>query len=69
VDKLKNKLKGWKEKKLSLAGRQIFINIVAQAILMYSLSCGMLPQGICEKFVKARCSFWWGSKEGQSKVH
>ena len=33
------KLTGWKEKMFSMGGREIFIKVVAQAILTYTMSC------------------------------
>jgi hypothetical protein len=29
----------------------------------------MLPKSMCEQIERAMCRFWWGSSEGQNKVH
>ncbi|MCH97074.1 hypothetical protein A2U01_0018067, partial [Trifolium medium] len=69
MERIRNKLKGWKEKHLSFAGRGILISAVIQALPTYTMSCFMLPKNMCEKIEKAICRFWWGSKEGQHKIH
>jgi hypothetical protein len=45
-DKVWKKLKGWKEKNISFAGRGTLIKVVAQAIPTYLMSCFLLPKGL-----------------------
>lgn len=42
-----NKLRYWKEKLLSQAGREIFFKAVVQAIPTFAMSCFKLPLGLC----------------------
>ena len=63
------KLKGWKEKLLSQAGREILIKAVAQAILTYSMSCFRLPAKLCNDLEAMIRRFWWSNKADQRKVH
>jgi hypothetical protein len=69
MDRIMGKLKGWKEKKLSFAGRNVLISAVIQAIPTYMMSCFILPKEICHKIEQAMCNFWWGNKEGHHKIH
>lgn len=46
-DILWGKVKGWIEKMISAAGREILIKSVAQAVPVYSMSCFKLPRGLC----------------------
>jgi hypothetical protein len=69
MERIRSKLKGWKEKHLSFAGRGILISAVIQALPTSLMSCFMLPKTMCDKIEKAICRFWWGSKEGQHKTH
>jgi len=69
MDKIINKLKGWKERKLSFAGRSVLIKVVAQAIHVYVMSCFLLPQEICHKIESVVCRFWWGSKGENIFIH
>ncbi|XP_057443227.1 uncharacterized protein LOC130735144 [Lotus japonicus] len=63
------KLKGWKEKALSMAGREVLIKFVAQAIPTYIMSCFSLPVGLCNHIESMISRFWWGSKQGERKIH
>ena len=57
-----HKLKGWKEKLLSQAGREVLIKAVAQAIPAYSMSCFRLP-------IKLIRRFWWSNNLEQRKIN
>ena len=47
-DRVWEKIKGWMEKLLSAAGKEVLIKSVAQAIPVFSMSCFRLPRGLCE---------------------
>jgi hypothetical protein len=69
MDKVWSKLKGWKERHLSFAGRSVLISAVIQAIPTYMMSCFLIPKTIYSQIERAICKFWWGSKEGAHKIH
>jgi hypothetical protein len=48
IDHVWKKIKGWKEKFLSRAGKQTLIKAVAQAIPNYIMSCYKIPEGCCK---------------------
>ena len=48
-ERIWKKLKGWKEKLLSQAGREILIKAVIQAIPTYAMSCFKLPKGLIKE--------------------
>ena len=64
-DRVWEKIKGWMEKLLSYGGKEFLIKAVAQAIPVYSMSCFMLPRGICGSVASMIRQFWWGSKRGK----
>jgi hypothetical protein len=68
MDRVRKKLKGWKERHLSFAGRSVLISAVIQALPTYVMSCFLLPKGLCEQIESAICRFWWGSNDKQ-KIH
>lgn len=49
IDRLNNKLSGWKEKLPSNAGKEILTKIVAQTIPTYTMSVFKLPSALCDE--------------------
>jgi hypothetical protein len=68
-DRVWKKLKGWKERNLSFAGRVTLIKSVAQAIPTYFMSCFLLPKGLCDKIESQICNFRWESNVDKRKIH
>uniref|UniRef100_A0A2N9G161 Reverse transcriptase domain-containing protein n=1 Tax=Fagus sylvatica TaxID=28930 RepID=A0A2N9G161_FAGSY len=64
-----SKIKGWKEKLLSQAGREILIKAVVQAIPTYTMNCFKLPVKLCQDIEGLIRRFWWGQKSEQRKIH
>ena len=67
-ERVGQKLSGWKGKPLSMGGKEILIEAVAQAIPTYTMSYFQLPQGICEDLESMMRSFWWGQKHQEAKM-
>ena len=59
---------GWKENFLSIGGREILIKAVAQAILMYTMSCFQLSKGLCDDIEGMMRKFWWGQRGQESRI-
>lgn len=49
VEKLANKVTGWKPKSLSMAGRMILIKLVIQALPRFIMQSFTIPKGILLK--------------------
>lgn len=54
------KLASWKEKMMSIGGREILIKVAAQVILTYTLSWFQLPKGLHEEIRGMMRKFWRG---------
>ena len=65
-DRVWEKVKGWMQKLLSAAGKEILIKSVAQAIPVFSMACFRLPRGLCDNITSIIRQFWWGSSRGNA---
>ncbi|XP_057444657.1 uncharacterized protein LOC130736903 [Lotus japonicus] len=68
-DRVWKKLKGWKEKSLSRAGREVLVKVVAQSIPSYVMSCFLLPDGICSDIEGMISRFYWGGDVTKRGMH
>ena len=48
LGKIKNRTKGWSNKYLSEAGKEILLKTIASAIPVYPMNVFKLPKGVCE---------------------
>ena len=62
------KMKGWKEKLLSQAGKEVMIKVVVQAIPTYFMSVFKLPVSPCKDIEAMIHKFWWGQGDAK-KIH
>ena len=67
-ERVGRKLFGWKEKIISIGGREVLIKAVTQAIPTYTMSCFQLPKGLCDEIESMMKRFWWGQRGQESKV-
>ena len=67
-DKLWKKVKGWKERFLSKAGREILLKSVAQAIPTYAMQCFKIPEGVVNSLNALCRNFWWGQQGEERKL-
>ncbi|CAM8933405.1 unnamed protein product [Rhodiola kirilowii] len=65
-DRMWKKVNGWKGKLLSVAGKEILIKSVVQAIPIYVMSCFKIPKGVFDRWDRVVSSYWWNdAKEGR----
>ena len=69
VERVLNKLSGWKAKFLSFAGRSVLVKSVMSAIPNYVMQGEALPMHLCEKLDKINRDFLWGSTRDKKKLH
>jgi hypothetical protein len=66
-DRVWSKVKGWLEKILLARGKEVLIKSVAQAILVFFMSCFRLPWRLYEHINSLIRKFLWVSREGEKK--
>jgi hypothetical protein len=63
IEKVKNRLTGWKAKQLSLAGRITLAKSVIQAIPIYPMMSMHISRGCLDEIERLQRSFIWGDTE------
>lgn len=61
-DRVWDRISGWHERKFSMAGREVLIKAVLQAILTYVMSCFLLLTTLIHDVEKLR-RYWWGGND------
>ena len=69
LDRVQNKLQGWKAYMLSMACRLTLTKAVLSAILSYMMQGCILPSRIHNNLDKISRKFLWGSTEEKKKLH
>ena len=69
LDKVKQKLAGWKANMLSLAGRSVLIQASSATIPSYVMQSVYLPQKILDGIDRVNRNFLWGSSDAAKKIH
>jgi hypothetical protein len=69
VERIIERINGWKEKFLSIGGKEILLKAVAQAIPVYAMSVFQIPIGVCKRMMDAISQFWWGDDDSGKKMH
>jgi hypothetical protein len=69
IERIIQRINGWKEKILSIGGKEILLKAIAQAIPVYAMSVFLIPKGVCKKMMNAIVQFWWGDDANSNKLH
>ncbi|KAL4285172.1 hypothetical protein GQ457_16G011850 [Hibiscus cannabinus] len=69
IQKVQDKLSGWKTKSLSLAGRIVLAKVVLAAIPPYVMRTAWLPKNVCVEIERIIQLFIWCSIETERGVH
>ncbi|XP_052114169.1 uncharacterized mitochondrial protein AtMg00310-like [Arachis duranensis] len=69
LDKVKCKLKGQKQKSLSMAGRTVLSQSAIGPLANFAMTHSRVPKYICKSIEKSQRQFIWGSNENERKIH
>lgn len=58
MEKTRDKMKNWKDKVLSAAGKEVMIKAVVQSVPTYVMSVFELPKHICNVMHRCMAEFW-----------
>jgi ribonuclease HI len=69
VDRVCQRINGWKEKILSSGGKEVLLKAIAQAIPSYAMSVFKIPKQTCKGITTAMSKFWWGDGANRKRMH
>lgn len=69
IERIIQRINGWKQKHMSIGGKEILLKAVAQAIPVYAMSVFLIPKGACKAMIDAISKFGWGDDENRNKMH
>ncbi|KAL9691520.1 hypothetical protein QQ045_011944 [Rhodiola kirilowii] len=69
VDRMWQKVQGWKEKTLSMAGKETLIKSILKAIPTYAMMCYKLSASLCKRIVGIISRYWWSNKDGDRCIY
>ena len=69
LDRVKQKLAGWKANLLSLAGRTVLIQASTSTIPAYVMQCTALPKKLLDDIDRVNRNFLWGSSDSSKRTH
>jgi len=69
IDRVRGKTKGWKEKLLSMGGKEVLIKSITQVVPVFAMMVFKLPKNICKGIIDVISEFWWGDDDNHKKIH
>lgn len=69
IERVQEKLVGWKARVLSPAGKKVLISFASTPIVEYYMQCCALPAKMCLVVDKLNRDFLWGSTQEKRKLH
>lgn len=69
LDRMKQKLSGWKANLLSMVGRTVLIQSSLSTIPNYTLQCAYLLSKVLDGIDRISKNFLWGSTDTSKKMH
>jgi hypothetical protein len=69
IEKVLKRINGWKEKLLSMGGKEVLLKAVAQAIPVFAMTVFKIPKNICKGITDAISQLWWGDDDDHKRMH
>jgi hypothetical protein len=58
IDRVRARISGWKEKLLSMGGKEVLIKSIAQASPVYAMMVFKIPKIVCKGITDAISQYW-----------
>jgi hypothetical protein len=69
LERIIERLEGWKERFLSMGGKEILLKAIIQAIPVFAMGVFKIPKQLCKMINDAMARFWWGDTEERNRMH
>jgi hypothetical protein len=69
LERIIERLKGWKQKLLSSGEKEVILKAIIQSILVFSMGVSKIPKQLLKEINDAMASLWWGDAYEQNKMH
>ena len=60
IDRVWQRVNGWKERQLSTGGKEVLLKEVAQSIPSYAMFVFKIPKQTCKGITDVMSHYWWG---------
>jgi hypothetical protein len=68
LERIIERIQGWKEKFLSMGGKEILLKKIIQAIPVFAMAVFKIPKQLCKDINDAMASFWWDDTDIQKRM-
>lgn len=68
VDRIKQRAFCWSSRQLSAAGKFTLLKSILTAIPTFSMTCFLLPVGLCKKIQSILTRFFWDGNDSKRKI-
>lgn len=69
IEKVQNRLAGWKSNTLMIAGRATLVQASSSTIPNYTMQTMHLPSSVCDRIDRLNRDFLWGDTPDKRKIH
>jgi hypothetical protein len=65
----KVRINGWKEKSLSMGGKEVLLKVIAQAMPVFAMTGFKIPKNVCKGITDAILQLWWVDDDDHGRMH
>jgi hypothetical protein len=69
IEKVIARINGWKEKSLSMGGKEVLLKAIAQAMPVFAMTGFKIPKNVCKGITDAILQLWWVDDDDHRRMH